>query len=112
MTEPFYLPTVILVMAGATFLTRLLPFLLFRNRAEHPLTNYLGRYLPPAIMTILVLYSLQGVDLAMPPFGARELIALLVTGVVGMVLGPVVFGTIRVLPGTELVLGILPALFP
>ena len=79
MTEPFYLPTVILVMAGATFLTRLLPFLLFRNRAEHPLTNYLGRYLPPAIMTILVLYSLQGVDLAMPPFGARELIALLVT---------------------------------
>jgi Zn-dependent protease len=46
------------------------------------------------------------------PFGLFILIALLVTGVVGMVLGPVVFGTIRVLPGTELVLGILPALFP
>ena len=79
MTEPFYLPAVILVMAGATFLTLLPPFLLFRNRAEHPLINYLGRYLPPAIMTILVLYSLQGVDLAIPPFGARELIAVLVT---------------------------------
>lgn len=79
MSDPLYLSTVILAMTGATYLTRLLPFLLFRNRAEHPLLKHLGRYLPPAIMTILVLYSLQGVDLFVPPFGARELIAVLVT---------------------------------
>jgi branched-subunit amino acid transport protein AzlD len=78
-SETLYLWVVILAMTGATFLTRLLPFLLFRNRAEHPLLIYLGRYLPPAIMTILVLYSLQGVALFVPPFGARELIAVLVT---------------------------------
>ena len=79
MSDPLYLSSVILAMTAATFLTRLLPFLLFRNRAEHPLLSYLGRYLPPAIMTILVLYSLQGVDLFTPPFGARELIAVSVT---------------------------------
>jgi Zn-dependent protease len=46
------------------------------------------------------------------PFGLPILILLLVTGIVGMVLGPVVFGSIAVLPGSDLVLGILPSLFP
>ena len=40
------------------------------------------------------------------------LIALLISGVVGMILGPVVFGAIKLMPGSELVLGILPSLFP
>lgn len=46
------------------------------------------------------------------PFGLVILILLLITGVVGLVLAPVVFGVIQLLPGTELVLGILPSLFP
>ena len=37
---------------------------------------------------------------------------LLITGVVGAILGPVVLGTVRLLPGSEQVLGILPILFP
>ncbi|MCB1734022.1 MAG: site-2 protease family protein [Chromatiaceae bacterium] len=46
------------------------------------------------------------------PFGLAILIALLVTNVLGMILGPVVFGAIALLPGSDLVLGILPTLFP
>lgn len=46
------------------------------------------------------------------PFGLIVLILLLMTGVVGIVLAPVVFGGIALLPGSELVLGILPTLFP
>ncbi|MBT8429633.1 MAG: site-2 protease family protein [Gammaproteobacteria bacterium] len=46
------------------------------------------------------------------PFGMIILILLLISGVVGMVLGPVVFGSIQLLPGSNLVLGILPTLFP
>ena len=46
------------------------------------------------------------------PFGLIILIVLLITGVVRWVLGPVVFGAIDLLPGTDLVLGILPSLFP
>lgn len=46
------------------------------------------------------------------PFGMIILILLLISGVVGMILAPVVFGAIQVLPGSDLVLGILPTLFP
>ena len=46
------------------------------------------------------------------PFGMIILIALLISRVLGMILAPVVFGLIALLPGSELVLGILPVLFP
>jgi Zn-dependent protease len=46
------------------------------------------------------------------PFGMIILIALLISGVLGTILGPVVLGSIALLPGSDLVLGILPALFP
>lgn len=55
----------IAVMAGVTFLTRVLPFLLF-DRGEHSpkFILYLGRVLPPAIMAMLVVYCLKGVSFA------------------------------------------------
>jgi Zn-dependent protease len=46
------------------------------------------------------------------PFGMIILIALLISRILGAILGPVVFGAIDLLPGSELVLGILPSLFP
>jgi len=74
-----YLIGVILVMAAATFLTRVTPFMLLEKRADHPLLIFLGRYTPAAIMTILVIYSLGSVNLAVPPYGGPELIAALLT---------------------------------
>ncbi|MET0087084.1 MAG: AzlD domain-containing protein [Sedimenticola sp.] len=74
-----YLLTVILVMTAATFLTWLIPFVLFRNRHDHPVLEFLGRYTPPVIMAILVLYSLKGVDPGAAPYGVPELIAVCVT---------------------------------
>lgn len=63
----------IAVMAGVTFLTRALPFLLF-DRGDHPpkLVLYLGRVLPPAIIAMLIVYCLKGVTFTalggwMPP---------------------------------------------
>jgi Zn-dependent protease len=64
------------------------------------------------ILTGVLPQPASGLLAQVEPFGLFILIALLVTGVVGMVLGPIVFGTIQLLPGTDLVLGILPALFP
>ena len=46
------------------------------------------------------------------PFGFFIIVGLLVAGVVGQVLTPVIFGGINLLPGTELVFGILPVLLP
>ena len=57
----------IAVMAIVTFLTRVLPFLLF-DRGESPpkLVLYLGRVLPPAIIAMLIIYCLRGVTFAAP----------------------------------------------
>lgn len=66
----------IAVMAGVTFLTRALPFLLF-DRGDHPpkLVLYLGRVLPPAIIAMLIVYCLKGVTFItlggwLPPLAA------------------------------------------
>lgn len=50
---------VIIVSALATFATRVLPFVALSRQADHPLVLHLGRYLPPAVMMILVLYALR-----------------------------------------------------
>lgn len=57
----------ILVMAVVTFLTRALPFLLF-DRGDHPprIILYLGSVLPPAVISMLIVYCLKGVSFATP----------------------------------------------
>ena len=57
----------IAVMAIVTFLTRVLPFLLF-DRGESPpkLVLYLGRVLPPALIAMLIVYCLRGVSFSTP----------------------------------------------
>ena len=59
--------SMIAVMAGVTFLTRALPFLLF-DRGDHPpkVVLYLGRVLPPAIIAMLIVYCLRGVSFSSP----------------------------------------------
>lgn len=54
-----YLLSVIAVAALATFLTRALPFILLYRWADHPLLQYLGRYLPPVLMVLLLTYALR-----------------------------------------------------
>lgn len=56
------------VMAAVTFLTRALPFLLFdRGKAPSQTILYLGRILPPAVMAMLVVYCLRGMDFSTAP---------------------------------------------
>lgn len=54
-----YLLSVIAVAAVATFLTRALPFMLLYRWAEHPMLKHLGRYLPPVLMVLLLMYALK-----------------------------------------------------
>ena len=56
--------------------------------------------------------ALSRLYLKLEPYGLFILIALLITGVIGTILGPIVIGAIRLLPGSDQVLGILPILFP
>ena len=65
----------IAVISLVTAVLRFLPFLIFgENRKTPPLITYLGQVLPYAIMGMLVVYCLKGVDLTAAPFGIPEAI--------------------------------------
>lgn len=63
----------ICVIAIITFITRVLPFLVFKNKA-YPIIEYLGDVLPYAIMAMLVVYCLRSVDLLSGNHGICEII--------------------------------------
>ena len=53
------------VMAAVTFLTRALPFLLFGRGGDVPkVVLYLGRFLPPAVIAMLIVYCYRSVGFA------------------------------------------------
>ena len=57
----------IAVMALVTFLTRVLPFLLFGRGGTPPrIILYLGTYLPAAVIAMLIVYCLRNVTFAQP----------------------------------------------
>ncbi len=64
------------VMAVITFLTRALPFLLFGRGGEPPkVVLYLGRFLPPAVIAMLIVYCYRGTSFAAPGQWVPGLIA-------------------------------------
>lgn len=64
------------VMAVVTFLTRALPFLLFGRGSKVPrVVLYLGRYLPPAVIAMLIVYCLRSVTFTAPSGWLPSLIA-------------------------------------
>ena len=79
MGELSYLAGSIGIMTVATVATRALPFLLLRGREHNPVLEYLGLNLPPAVMTILVLFAVREVQVLTPPHGVPEAAALGVT---------------------------------
>ena len=66
---------IVAVAAAVTIALRFLPFLIFgENRKTPPLVAYLGQVLPYAIMGMLVVYCLKGMDFTAAPFGIPEVI--------------------------------------
>ena len=63
----------IAVIALVTWALRAAPFLLFGTRPLPKAVRYLGRVLPPAIMTVLVFYCLRNTSFQTFPFGLPEL---------------------------------------
>lgn len=65
MTSPMYLVLIIAVAARCNFFTRAFPFLLFSGGDKLPSSvEYLGKYLPPCVMMVLVVYCLKGMTFA------------------------------------------------
>lgn len=55
------------VIVLVTMLTRFLPFLILSGKKETPVVvSYLGKVLPYAVMAMLVVYCLRGLDFSAP----------------------------------------------
>ena len=65
----------VVIMAAVTILLRVLPFLIFGRSKTPAYISFLGKYLPYAIMGMLVVYCLKGTVLTAAPFGIPELIS-------------------------------------
>ena len=70
---------IIAVAAIVTLFIRAIPFVLFGGKREVPETvTYLGKVLPPAIMIILVVYCVKGINLMVGNHGIPELLSIAV----------------------------------
>ena len=78
----FYLLVAILAMAGVTLFTRMMPIILPKHLLDSPLLLAVNRGLPLAVMTLLILTSLQWQNTdnhdALSPLLVSQLLALLV----------------------------------
>lgn len=76
-STPLYLAGATLVMFAVTYLIRLIPFLFFADHTKTPASvQYLGKAMPPAIIVMLILYSVRGIDLIQAPHGLPEILAI------------------------------------
>ncbi len=74
-----WIVAVISVCALCTLLERALPFLIFRSREVPEPVNYLGRVLPMAIITTLIVYCMRNVDFSVVSAGAPQWISAALT---------------------------------
>lgn len=70
----------ILIAAVVTMATRFIPFLIFDQSKElSPYLEELGKFLPAAIMVVLVIYCYRNISFAEPSKALLEIVAGLVT---------------------------------
>ena len=70
---------IIAVVAIVTLIIRAVPFVAFGGKREVPETvTYLGKVLPPAIMVILVIYCVKGINLFTGSHGIPEVVSMAV----------------------------------
>lgn len=80
MTTVTHSLAIIAVVAFITIILRAAPFVIFASRKTVPAwINYLGKFLPPAIMMTLVIYCLRNINFSSSNYWLPEVIA---TGIV------------------------------
>ena len=68
---------IILAMAGVTALTRYAPFIFFgRGKEPAKWIKYLGKYLPPALMSVLIIYCISSVNFLGGSHGIPEILCI------------------------------------
>ena len=72
----FEIYVAIAVMALVNLFTRAFPFLFFTKNHLPKSLEYLQKYFPATIMTILVVYSIKDVDFINTYYGAKEILSI------------------------------------
>lgn len=98
----------ILVMGAVTFAIRAAAFVLFgKNKATPKYVGYIGNYLPPAVMAMLIIYCLKNINLHAFPFGIPEVIGVATVAVLHIWkrnnLVSILGGTIIYMMGVQLI---------
>lgn len=73
MAETLQMIVTIVVIALATFATRVLPFLCFGSREPPAMLSTIEKNLPPMILLLLVIFCLKDVQWLAAPYGVPEL---------------------------------------
>ena len=90
----------IAVMSAVVIFLRSVPFLIFRGKETPAFIEYIGKYLPYAIMGMLLVYCFRETPIVQSPHGLPELIAIIVTaglqvwkkqGLLSIVVGTVLY---------------------
>ena len=76
-----YVITMIAIMAIITILLRVLPFVIFSKKETPKYIIYLGKYLPFAIIGMLVVYCLKDTTILSFPYGIPEIISVTLVAV-------------------------------
>jgi len=88
----------IAVMSFVNLFTRAFPFLFFKKGELPASLEFIGKYFPAVILTILIFYTLKDIDFSLYPYGIKELTSILFTMVLHIVMKnyliSIFFGTI------------------
>ena len=69
---------IIITLSIITLSSRVLPFILFDKKKPSPFIQYMGKYLPFALMGMLVIYALKDTSFAQGYWAIPELVAVVV----------------------------------
>lgn len=67
----------IAIISLITIATRSFPFLFFSGKQPPEVFLFIGKYIPPVIITILVLYCLKDIEWGGVPHGLNEILAVM-----------------------------------
>jgi branched-subunit amino acid transport protein AzlD len=77
MSWSLYTISIALMVIFSSFLTRIIPFIIFAKKHEHPYIEYLGKVLPFASIGLLIVDCLKHTEIINKPYGIPELFAIL-----------------------------------
>lgn len=68
-------------MAAVNFITRVFPFLFFAKKDLPKSMEFIEKFFPATIMTILVFYTLKDIDFSLYPYGIKEIAGVVFTAI-------------------------------